>query len=302
MEESRNKVMHEAEETLDIFEEYKRKLTEAIEKEKERVRKQAEQESASIIAEAKQKAQQIAEETIREAEKESAGILAKSRELAEETISEAERFVEAMTKIKQEMEQEIEKATEKVRQEGDIVTETIHKAEKTIGEARDKLKDEFEESVNVITEIRHKLEQVTEAAGHETKEEAEHQGGPIEFAPGVTYEKTEIVEPTVAEAKDSVSQEVDDGKLFVGTMELDIIPPGDSVSLERLQKRLSRIPGLELLLVNDSVAERTRVTVFIAKPLPLLRILKEMAPVRDAVKNEDGSIQVVLQASDGWIG
>ena len=54
-------------------------------------------------------------------------------------------------------------------------------------------------------------------------------------------------------------------------------------------------------MVNDSAGERTRITVFIARPLPLLRTLKEMAPVRDAVKDKDG-IQVVLQASDGWMG
>jgi len=86
----------------------------------------------------------------------------------------------------------------------------------------------------------------------------------------------------------------------VGTLELDIIPPGDSVPLARLQKCLSQIPGLELLLTNGSAGERTKVTVFVAKPLPLLETLKKMAPVKNAVKDK-GNIQVVLETSDGWI-
>lgn len=300
MEESKGKVMHEANETLEIFEEYKRRFTEAIEKEKERVRKQAEQESVGIIAEAEQKARQITEETMREAEQESARILTKSRELAEQTISEAERFAKAVTKVKQKVEQEIEKATEKVRQEADIVTQAIHKAEKTISEARNKLEDELEESVKVITEIRQKLEQVTEATEHEISKEFEYRGEPAESVPAITCEKEEVVEPTAAEAHDSTSQEVDDDKLFVGTLELDIIPPGDSAPLERLQKCLAQVPGLELLLTNDSVGEKTKVTVFMAKPLPLLKTLKKMAPVKSAVKDK-GSIQVFLETSDGWI-
>ncbi len=280
MEETRNKVVNEVEESLGIFEEYKQKFTEAIEKEKERVRKQAEQESVDIIAAAEQKAQQITKETIREAENESDRILTRSRELAGQIISEVERFAEVVTKVKQEVEQEIEKA---------------------IDETRSRLEKDFEKSIRAITEVRQKLKQVTEAAEHETSEEFEPQGEPADFVLATTYERKEVVEPTAAEAHDSASQEVDDDKLFVGTLELDITPPGDSASLERLQKRLSQIPGLELLLVNDSADERTRITVFIAKPLPLLRTLKEMAPVRDAVKDKDG-IQVVLQASDGWMG
>lgn len=287
MEETRNKVMNEVEETLGIFEEYQRKFTEAIEKEKERVRKQTEQESIDIIAAAEQKAQQITKETIREAENESDRILRRSRELAGQIISEVERFAEVVTKVKQEVEQEIEKAAQKIRQEADIVTEAAHKAEKAINEISTRLEKDFEKSIRAITEVRQKLKQVTEAAEHETSEEFEPQGEPVE--------------PTVAEVHDSTAREVDDNKLFVGTLELDITPPGDSASLERLQKRLSQIPGLELLLVNDSADQRTRITIFIAKPLPLIRTLKEMASVRDAVKNKDG-IQVVLQASDGWMG
>ena len=300
MEESKGKVMHETNETVEIFEEYKRRFTEAIEKEKERVRKQAEQESVGIIAEAEQKARQIAEETIREAELESASILAQSRELAEQAINEAERFAKAVTKVKQKVAQEIEKATEKVRQEADIVTEAIHKAEKTISEARNKLESELEESIKVITEVQQKLEQVAEATEHETSKEVGHLSEPVESAPAITHEKGEAVEPTVTEAHDSSSQEVGDDKLFVGTLELDIIPPGDSVPLARLQKCLSQIPGLELLLTNGSAGERTKVTVFVAKPLPLLETLKKMAPVKNAVKDK-GNIQVVLETSDGWI-
>jgi len=301
MEETRNKVVNEAEETLGIFEEYRQKFTEAIEKEKKRITEQTEQKSVDIIAAAEQKAQQIIKETIREAENESGRILTRSRELAAQIISEVERFAEVVTKVKQEVEQEIEKATQKIRQEADIVTEATHKAGKAIDETRSRLEKDFEKSIRVITEVGQKLKQVAEVADHGTSEEFEPQGEPVDFVPATTHERKEIIEPTAAEAHNATAREVDDDKLFVGTLELDITPSGDSVSLERLQKRLSQIPGLELLLVNGSADERTKITIFIARPLPLLRALKEMAPVRDAVKNKDG-IQVVLQTSDGWLG
>ena len=176
----------------------------------------------------------------------------------------------------------------------------IHKAEKTINEARNKLESELEESVKVITEVQQKLEQVTGATEHETGKESGHLSEPVESAPANTDEKVEAAEPAVTEAQDSSSQEIGDDKLFVGTLELEIIPPGDSIPLTRLQKCLSQIPGLELLLTNGSAGERTKVTVFVAKPLPLLETLKKMAPVKNAVKDK-GNIQVFLETSDGWI-
>ena len=56
-EESTVKVMRDDEDTLGIFHEYTQKFVEAIQQEKERVKKQALKESNNIIAEAVKKAQ-----------------------------------------------------------------------------------------------------------------------------------------------------------------------------------------------------------------------------------------------------
>lgn len=299
MEEVRDKVTHEVEETLGIFEEYKQRFAEAIDKEKKRVRKQAEQESADVMAEAGQKAHQIAEKTIRAAEKESTRIITRSRELAEQIISETDRSAKSVTELKQKVEQEIEEAKGKVRQEAAVVAETTQKAEKTISEARNKVKHELEESVRAVAEIKQKLEQITEAAVHEAKKKFERRDKSVPSAPAITREEEEIVEPIASLADDSGSQKADSNKLFMGTLELDITPPEESAPLQRLLKLLSQISGLQVLSVSGSAGEKRRVKIFIAKTLPLLSILKEMSPIKSATEDKK-DIQVMLETGDGW--
>ena len=299
MEEAKDQTVNEAEETLELFEEYKRKFTEAIEKEKQRVREQAEKESSNIIAEAEQQARQIGEKTIKQAEEEAVGIIAKSRVLAGQIVSEVGRFAEIVTDVKQKIKQESEKAQEKIGQEVNVVTTAIRSAEKTIGDARNKVEEELEKSATVIAEAKRKLEQVTNVVAHDTEQESQHRGEPVGTVVAITQQKEEVTEPTIVESSDSVSTKASDDKLFVGTLELSITPPGHPALLQRLQKCLSQIPGLEILLVNGPAGERTRVTIFIAKPIPLLHILKEMTLVKSAVKDKDG-IQIVMQTSDGW--
>jgi len=67
-----NKVRQGVEEAARIIDEYKQRLTQVIEEEGERIRKEAELESANIIARAREEAEQIR----KEAERESASIIA----------------------------------------------------------------------------------------------------------------------------------------------------------------------------------------------------------------------------------
>jgi hypothetical protein len=142
------------------------------------------------------------------------------------------------------------------------------------------------------------LEQVIAAAEHETTKELETRGEPVASTVAITEERAEVAGPIVPVEGDFASREMDDGKLYHGTLELDIPPPVDSIHLGRFLKHLREVPDLQLLLVGDSAGKKTRVTVFIGKPLPLLSVLKEMTPVKSVVEREN-SIQVVLETSTG---
>ena len=88
--------------------------------------------------------------------------------------------------------------------------------------------------------------------------------------------------------------------MFVGTLELDISPSSHSALLGKFKKSISQIPGLEVLLLNDHPGERAKITVYIGKPIPLLRILKGMTLVSDAVQDKN-NIKVELQSSERWV-
>ena len=292
MDQVENKVMRQSEETSGIFQEYKQKFIEAIEEERQRLRDKAEQESTAIISEAKLKAQQIAEKTIAEAEKEAAGILARCTELAEQILSEAERSANSVTELKQKVEQEIETAKDKICQGANVVAQAVEKADKTIGETGQKVRDGLKESLRVIDEAKQKLEEISQVARRETENEWQHPGEPGAATPTTTEENEEILERN-GTVNDPSSGEVADDSLLVGTLELDVTPPGNPEPLRRLLKGLSQIPNLQVLLVDGSGEEQRKVTVFVSKPLPLLRILKEMSPVKGAVEH-DKCIQVIL--------
>ena len=328
MEEMGNSTAQEAGEAISILEEYKQRFAHAIDREKERVREIAEQESLAIITEAKeeseqiitaakeraakeakeeaagivtaaeQEAQQIADKRIIEAQKESAKIVSQSRELADQILNQAERLVEAATELKGKVKNDIDKVTEKLQREVDTFTEAKQKTERNIIEARKTVQKEFEESVGVITEAKQKLERAIEASEHKTREELEHRSEPLASTPSITQEREEVVEPAATVGLNSASREATDDKLYVGTLELDITPPANSAQMERLQKCLWKVPGVQVLSVAGSAGKKTSVTVFTAKPLPILSILREMSTVKDAIQ-DDNNIQVVLETGFG---
>lgn len=328
MEEMGNSAVQEAGETTSILEEYKQKFAHAIERDKERLREIAEEESLAIITRAKeeseqiitaakeratkeakeeavgivtvaeQEAQQIADKRIIEVQKESAKIVSQSRELADQILNQAERLVEVATELKEKVKNDIDKVTEKLQREVDTFTEAKQKTERNIIEARKTVQKEFEESVGVITEAKQKLEQVIAAAEHETKKELEARSEPLASTPSITQEREEVVEPAATVGLNSASREATDDKLYVGTLELDITPPANSAQMERLQKCLWKVPSVQVLSVAEFAGKKTSVSVFLAKPLPMLNILREMSVIAEAVQHGK-NIQVVLETGFG---
>jgi 23S rRNA pseudoU1915 N3-methylase RlmH len=84
VEEISSQVSREADEAARIIDEYKRRLTQFIEGEGERIRREAEQESAAFIARAQEEAEQITKEVRSKAEQEAAMYMAESRQKADQ--------------------------------------------------------------------------------------------------------------------------------------------------------------------------------------------------------------------------
>ncbi len=108
-----------------------------------------------------------------------------------------------------------------------------------------------------------------------------------------------MVERAGIEAHDD-SLEVCNDKSFFGTVYLDMYSGGPALS-ERFQRSLSKIPNLEVSLVDKPTDEKTRITIFIGKPIPLLGILNQMQLVESVVRDKE-SIRVVLKNGNLWRG
>jgi hypothetical protein len=108
----------------------------------------------------------------------------------------------------------------------------------------------------------------------------------------VAQEKPESVElvPELAAGSTAENQAV----LFQGSVELEITDGADIGQFSRWVEDLRRTPGLRVFSIGDSAYGcANRVLVVSNEPVPLLRILREMTFVKDAVK-KDGKIQVTL--------
>ncbi|MDD5082913.1 MAG: hypothetical protein PHU08_06015 [Dehalococcoidales bacterium] len=295
MEGTSDRATDHREEMSRIYEEYKQKFAAAIEKETKSARERARQESLSIIAEA----QHLAEETLVEARKKADLILVQARTVADEIIGEAERCAKAVGSLKQCVVQESSTVTSKVRSELDLIIEAAEKCQEEITEAEHQACHEFEESLKAINEMRDRLGQLKGTDQPVAKKAGDRSVPPTaRTIPTAAHRETVVAPVTPSDIKHSKESK---GELSVGTLEIHISPPGDSAQLQRVVNRLSQTPGLEVSRIGGASGDKTRVTVFAPKPLPLLKILKEMASVKQAVRSAEG-IQVVLQASDVWVG
>ena len=161
------------------------------------------------------------------------------------------------------------------------------------------MQGEFEESTRVITEIKQKLEQFITTSEGETEKEI---AGTVKTvgSPVLTKDdREETAEQTKAEADDySLKANDNDDKPFAGTLFLDVSAK-DSTQLKKFQRSLDRISNLEVLLVDNPIQDKTRITVCANRPITLLKVLNEMALVTKAVADKE-AIRVDLGIGDLW--
>jgi len=219
MESTNGKINIEAGETATVFDEYVQRLNEAIQRDRDRLLSQAENESTEIISGAKQKAEQI---------------VAAARESA-----------------KKEAEQ--------------ILSEAGQKAALSITEDRGVLWREFEESITVAAETKQKLEQFILLAEGKTGKSPGNNG---------------------KQPSNSTKVKTDERNLSLGTVALHLNPPVKAWQIDKLQKNLHQIPGLQIVSVDNTNGEGAKMTVFIPKATPLVDMLRDMSLVKDIFTGE----------------
>ena len=160
-------------------------------------------------------------------------------------------------------------------------------------EAKERVKREAEEAKKAQQEAREREKREAEEAKERVKREAEE-------AKKAQEDAREREKREAEEAKDRAKKEVEGvagARLYEGRIRLSIMSPVDFRRLRKLEECLREVPDLRLAMVGGSVDEGTTIVVFTEKPLPLVKLLKEMPPVEQVIE-EDKRIQVKLRAEE----
>ena len=278
----------------EAVDEYSRKFLNFIQQEKDKVRKNALDESEKIVADAHAKSRSLYDKALRDASAEADSITGRARESASVLISETDRLLKALATLRDKAEGEIEEFRLQLRQQADGVAQAIRQREQKIDAAQDKLRKEFEASSTVVAELRQRLEQDARMAADTVS--ARRQTAANETRTKDIREEAPVRQP-VREEEYSRRQA---DKTFVGTLNLEV-SKGPPAMSKRFRESLSKVAGLEISVADDSAKDKTKIVAFASRPLPLLTILHQMTLVKSAVADDEG-IRVALQDSDQWVG
>jgi vacuolar-type H+-ATPase subunit E/Vma4 len=298
MEELNGVYTPQLEKKLEVFDEYKRLVMEAVDEVIEQVRKQAEQEAARIIGEASRKAKQIAEKTVANAEKAQYAILTESRAIARETTANIEQLTSTLATMQEEIDNLVGILGEQARG----LTETAQKLETMIIDTREKAHTEIAERLQVIQELNQRIKQVVEGTPRAGEKEVEHIGRDKEAGLASGERKEPVAQPTVSATQDNVLPPSDEDRQFLGTVELVIISPNSPELRKKFLNCLPAATGLDLQGSPESVGKKKTQMVYLPKPVPLVKILRQMAMVKSANEDGRGIIEIVLEAADQWRG
>ena len=327
MVESKTDVKSNALRDVTGFDELKQRFLETLESERERIREQAERESASIITkaeqeakriaaeiamraeeeskriitEARKRAEHIAEERIKQAEGESSSITAAVIDLLGQTVKEAERLASDASLLRQKLESELKNAQKRARQEAKAVTAAEQKADNIVVEAKGELPRNIVEPVAAVTERKPDSTKASGVIKADTTKEAEKTVSAEGSVSTSTDGGKEGLEETAAMAKQPNTKKASDDKTFVGTVQFNITAGPNSASLRGLLEHLHRSYGIEVLSMKKLKNGMTRVDILARKPIPMLKILKQMASVSDAFEAEN-NIQIELAVAPQWVG
>ena len=287
----------ESSETLDdgtrqVLDEYSRKFLSFIQQEKERIRKQALGESEKLLAEADRKGRKAYEETLQQANQEASALISHCTEHANHIFAEAERLFQVVIELRDKTQRDLDEVRERLQRDADVLVAAIQQTNKAIAESRTGLAREFEASAAAITQALHELRPATD--------EIVEQKPVNQTIETVTPKAaTEPAAPAPPRQHEDASKRQSD-KSFVGTLNFEI-DKGSAAVYRRFKEALSKVPGLEISLAEDSSKDKARIVAFASRPILLMNILHQMSLVK-SVTAEKGTIEVMLQEADRWVG
>jgi hypothetical protein len=282
------------ESTRQVLDDYSRKFLSFIQQEKERIRKQALQESEKLLAEAEKKGRVAYDDAIQQASRDSAAVLARSKDQAKHVAAEADRLLQAVIELKEKTQRDIEEARTRLQEEADALVESIQQNNKVIAESRATLAREFDASTATIAQALQGLRSATK----NTAPEAQATTQAVETTNTKASSEQATTKGASRQQDDNNKRQGD--RSFVGTLNFDI-EKGSAALYRRFKEALSRIPGLEISMADDSSKDKARIVAFASRPILLMNILHQMSLVRTATADK-GTIEVVLQETDRWVG
>jgi membrane-associated HD superfamily phosphohydrolase len=277
--------------TRQVLDDYSRRLLGFIQQEKEKVRKQARDESARVLADAQSRGQLAYEQIVKDANAEAERVTASSREYANQITGEMQRLLQSMVELREKTQKDVDDIRNRLQLEAASVVESIRRTDKAIADSKAKLAKEFEASASSLTQAMQglRIEPKTRQAP-ERPQSTNPQEDVVEGAADIA------ANPTRSEEFSKKHNE----KAFSGTINLEI-EKGSSPLLKRFKEALAKVPGLEISATDDYSKERARVVAFASRPIILMNILNQMALVKSVVVDKN-AIQIVLQDPDRWVG
>lgn len=291
--------------TQEIMDDYSRKFLSFIQQEKNRIRKQALEESEKLLAEADKKGRAAYERAVKDAAEEAQGIVARSKDAATKLTMEATRLFRATAELRDNVDHQVDELRQELQTQAESIAQFLQQRDDMIVQARDKLHQEFQSCSSLVAELEHALENITKPMTEEPpRQEAPKPETPRQEVPSSQFNRAHskpshepAAEPTKG-TDDSTAKAND--KTFVGTLNLDVNKANPGLS-RRFKESLSKVPGLEISLADDTARDRTRIVAFASRPILLLNILHQMSMVKSVVTDEE-SVKVVLQDADRWVG
>jgi hypothetical protein len=276
--------------TRQVLDDYSRRLLGFIQQEKEKVRKQARDESARVLADAQSRGQVAYEQIVKDANGEAERVTASSREYANQITGEMQRLLQSMVELREKTQKDVDDIRNRLQLEAASVVESIRRTDKAIADSKAKLAKEFEASASSLTQAMQglRIEPKTRQAP-ERPQNADPQEKVVEDAADIA-----------ANPRSEEFSKKHNEKAFSGTINLEI-EKGSSPLLKRFKEALAKVPGLEISATDDYSKDRARVVAFASRPIILMNILNQMALVKSVVVDKS-AIQIVLQDPDRWVG
>ncbi len=278
--------------TRQVLDDYSRKFLSFIQQEKERIRKQALQESDKLLADADKKSRIAYDEAMQQANRDSTLILTRSREQANHVVVEAERLFRAVVELRDKSEREIDEARAQLQQQTETLLESIQQNNQKMADSRAALSKEFEDSATAIAQALQGLKPASKSAVVEPPPAAE----PLKQK---TTPPEQPIAKIPAKQQEDVSKKQAD-KSFVGTINFEI-DKGSAALYRRFKEAIARIPGLEISMSEDSSKDKARIVAFASRPILLMNVLHQMSLVKSVVADK-GTLEVALQETDRWVG